>query len=271
MTRLSLVRSYVESRLPGALSPLLRSDREMLMTGIDGLDRLTGGIPKRGLTQICAPREVSSGRTTVLLSLMAEVTRAEEFCALVDAGDCFDPTSAEAAGVDLSRVLWVRCKRERGIKPLPPQPAQKARGPWTPLEQAFRAADIVVQNGGFGLIAVDLAAIEERWVRKTPLSTWFRFARVMERMPAALVFLMSYPAAQSCAALTLQLPPQPAQNRRGPGTPVSGSRGLWQGAGNVFHANFLSGVECEFEIGRARTRKPVKSVPGRFTANLVRA
>jgi recombination protein RecA len=239
MTRLSLVRSYVESRVPGALSTQLRSDPEMLMTGIDGLDRLTGGIPRRGLTQICAPREVSSGRTTVLLSLMAEVTRVEEFCALVDAGDCFDPASAEAAGVDLSRVLWVRCKKERGIKP---------------LEQAFRAADIVVQNGGFGLIAVDLAAIEERWVRKTPLSTWFRFARVMERMPATLLFLMSYPAAQSCAALTLQL---------------AGSRGCWQEGEEVFHANFLSGMECEFEIGRARTRKPVKSVPGRFTANSV--
>lgn len=253
MTRLSLIRSHVESRLPGALSPVLRSDPEMLLTGIEALDRLTGGIPKRGLTQICAPGEVSSGRTTVLLSLMAEVTRTEQFCALVDAGDCFDPASAEAAGVDLSRVLWVRCERRRGIKP---------------LEHAFRATDIVVQNGGFGLIAVDLATIEERWVRKTPLSTWFRFARVMERMPAALVFLMSSPAAQSCAALTLQL---------------SGSRGRWQGNENVFHANFLAGVECEFEIGRARrlgpfthkerarmgTLKPVQSASGRFTANSV--
>jgi recombination protein RecA len=211
----------------------------MIRTGIDGLDRLTGGIPRRGLTQICAPREVSSGRTTLLVSMMAEVTRAEEFCALVDAGDCFDPASAEAAGVDMSRVLWVRCERRRGIKP---------------LEQAFKAADIVVQNGGFGLIAVDLGNIEERWVRKAPLSTWFRFARVMEKMPAALAFLMSYPAAQSCAALTLQL---------------AGSKGRWQGNENVFHASFLSGVECEFEIGRARTSrpKPAQSVPGRFTAN----
>ncbi len=239
MTRLSLVRSLVETRLPGVLSPLLRSDPEMLLTGIPGLDHLTGGIPRRGLTQICAPKEVSSGRTALLVSMMAEVTRSEGFCALVDASDCFDPVSAEAAGVDMSRVLWVRCARARGIKP---------------LEQAFKAADIVVQNGGFGLIAVDLGNIDERWVRKTPLSTWFRFARVMEKMPAALVFLLSYPAAQSCAALTLQL---------------AGSRGRWQGAGEVFHANFLSGIECAFEIGRARTRKPVQSVPGRFTATPV--
>ena len=239
MTRLCLVRSYVESRLPGALSPLMRSEPEMIGTGIDGVDCLTGGIPRRGLTQICAPREVSSGRTTLLISMMAEITRAEEFCALVDAGDCFDPASAETAGVDMARVLWVRCERGRGIKP---------------LEQAFRAADIIVQNGGFGLIAVDLGTIEERWVRKAPLSTWFRFARVMEKMPAALVFLMSYPAAQSCAAVTLYL---------------AGSRGQWHGVEEISHANFLSGVECEFEIGRMRTRKPVQSVPGRFTANPV--
>ena len=268
MTSLCLIRSYVENRLPGALSPLLRAEPQMLRTGLDGLDRLTGGIPRRGLTQICAPKEVSSGRTTLLVSMMAEVTRAEEFCALVDASDCFDPASAEAAGVDLSRVLWVRC--------------QRARGGIRPLEQAFRAADIVVQNGGFGLIVVDLGNIEERWVRKAPLSTWFRFARVMEKMPAALVFLVSYPAAQSCAALTLQL---------------AGSRGRWRGDQKVFHANFLSGVECEFAIGRARNRpftpahpsrnergtdgarkeraqmgaplKPVQSVPGRFTAKPV--
>ncbi len=254
MTRLCLVRSYVESRLPGALSPQMRSEPETLATGIEGLDRLTGGIPRRGLTQICAPKEVSSGRTALLVSMMAEVTRSEGFCALVDASDCFDPASAEAAGVDMSRVLWVRCARARGIKPLTPQPAQKARAPGTPVEQAFRAADIIVQNGGFGLIVVDLGSIEERWVRKAPLSTWFRFARVMEKMPAALVFLLSSPAAQSCAALTLQL---------------AGSRGRWQGAGEVFHANFLSGIECAFEIGRARTRKPVQSVPGRFTATPV--
>ncbi|HET9837578.1 MAG TPA: hypothetical protein VFR84_05025 [Candidatus Angelobacter sp.] len=252
----------------------------MLQTGIAALDRLTGGIPRRGLTQICAPPQISSGRTTLLLSLMAQVTRAEEFCALVDASDCFDPASAGAAGVDMSRLLWVRCQRMRGIKP---------------LEQAFRAADIVVQNGGFGLIAVDLGNIDERWVRKTPLSTWFRFARVIEKMPAALVFLLSYPAAlpqhaqnrralpsqiaqkrRNPGALELGAPalPQHAQNRRALGAPaqscaaltlqLAGSRGRWQE-----NANLFSGVECEFAIGRARTRKPVQSAHGCFTANPV--
>ena len=126
----------------------------------------------------------------MLLSLMAAVTAREEFCALVDASDSFDPASAEAAGVNGARMLWVRCEHKSGIRP---------------MEQAFKAADIVVQNGGFGLITVDLGNIEERAVRKIPLSTWFRFARVVEKMPTALVFLLSHPAAQSCAAIDVAL------------------------------------------------------------------
>jgi RecA/RadA recombinase len=51
----------------------------------------------------------SSGRTSVMFALMAEVTRRQEVCALIDVTDSFDPASAEAAGVDLKRVLWVRC------------------------------------------------------------------------------------------------------------------------------------------------------------------
>jgi recombination protein RecA len=239
MSSVSIIRSQVESKLPGALSPYVPPEPEMLTTGIEALDCTIGGIPKRGLTQICAPSGVSTGRTTLLLSFLEKVTSREEFSALVDASDCFDPASAEAAGVDLSRLLWVRCESGRRMRP---------------LEQAFRAADIIVQNGGFGLIAVDLGNIEERLVRKVPLSTWFRFARVIERMPTALVFLLSYPAAQSCSALTLHLKVRETR---------------WQGSEKLSHAHFLSGLECEFEIGRSRMRKPVQSAPQRFTATSV--
>ncbi len=234
-----MIRSHVESRLPGALFPYMPPEPEMIATGIKSLDCTVGGIPKSGLAQICAPAGVSTGRTTLLLSVMQKVTRQEESCALVDASDCFDPASAEAAGVDMPRLLWVRCAGGKGMRP---------------LEQAFRAADIIAQNGGFGLIAVDLGNIEERLVRKVPLSTWFRFARVVERMPTALVFLLSHPAAQSCSALTLRCA-------------VKESR--WHGWEKVSHANFLSGLECELEIGRSRMRKPAQFVPLRFTATSV--
>ena len=73
------------------------------------------------------------------------------------------------------------------------------------VEQAFKAADILIQNGGFGVIALDLGNVDEKLIRKIPLTTWFRFARVMEALPTALVVLLTHSAAQSCAALTLNM------------------------------------------------------------------
>ncbi|MGB9121052.1 MAG: recombinase RecA, partial [Candidatus Angelobacter sp.] len=73
----------------------------MFPTGIAAIDRELGGIPKGALTQICAPAGITSGRTSMLVSLLAQVTGKEQVCALVDATDCFDPESAEANGVYL--------------------------------------------------------------------------------------------------------------------------------------------------------------------------
>jgi hypothetical protein len=237
MASLAVIRAQVESRLPGALTVYDRSEPEVFPSGIAALDHQIGGIPQGAITLIYGPQNISSGKTALLISLLAQVTRRGPFCALVDAGDCFDPKSAETAGVDLARLLWVRCAAKHRLKP---------------LEQAFKAADIIVQNGGFGLMAVDLSHIEEKLVRKVPLTTWFRFARVVEKMPAALVFLLSYPAAQSCAGLTLRLECADA---------------AWTGAEKVCHARFLSLLNCEVEIGRSRARKPVQSAAGpRFAA-----
>lgn len=79
----------------------------MVSSGIAKVDALTGGLPRGCLTEIYGPP--SSGRTGLVLAAIAESTRRGELCALVDAGDCFDPHSAVAAGVDLDRLLWIRC------------------------------------------------------------------------------------------------------------------------------------------------------------------
>ena len=85
----------------------IRPAPEMVSCGIPALDALTGGLPRGCLTEICGP--ASSGRTTVLLAALAAATRRGEFCAVVDASDALDPRSAAAVGVELSRLLWVRC------------------------------------------------------------------------------------------------------------------------------------------------------------------
>ena len=233
MSSVAVIRSQVERRIPGALTIYERSAPEVFPTGILAIDRETGGIPKGALTQICAPVGITSGRTSLLLSLLAQVTAKEQFCALVDATDCFDPESADAVGVCLSRLLWVRCI-DRGMKA---------------VEQAFKSADILIQNGGFGVIAIDLGNVDEKLIRKIPLTTWFRFARVMEALPTALVILLPYSAAQSCAALTLNL----------------AASAQWSGTDAVSHTRLISNVEFNVEIGRTRTKKPVQSASNNFT------
>lgn len=245
MSSPALIRSQVENRVPGALRPCQALERGVFQTGIAAVDRF--GIPKGSLTQICGAPETLSGRTTLLLSLMSELTRSEQFCALVDAGDCLDPGSAEAAGVALQRVLWVRCRRKDHNKD------HKKKSP-LPLEQAFKATDIVVQNGGFALIAVDLASISEKELRRVPLTTWFRFSRVVEKMDTALLFLTSYPAAQSCAGLTLHL---------------EGLEKCWSELARplqVSHAKLLESADFKLDVGYSRSKKPVQSVPSAFTS-----
>ncbi len=80
---------------------------ERVSTGIPQLDLLTGGLARGCLTEICGM--ASSGRTSVLLFALARATERGEVCALVDASDAFDPASAAAVGMDMSRLLWVRC------------------------------------------------------------------------------------------------------------------------------------------------------------------
>lgn len=165
MSSVAVIRSQVEHRIPGALTFYERQTPGVFPIGIPSIDREVGGIPKGALTQMCAPVGITSGRTSLLLSILAQVTSKEQFCALVDANGCFDPESAEVMGVCLSRLLWVRCI-ERGMKS---------------VEQAFKSADIPIQNGGFGVIAIDLGNVDERLIRKIPLTTWFRFARVIQK------------------------------------------------------------------------------------------
>jgi recombination protein RecA len=230
------IQAQVESRIPGALTIYARAEPETIPTGLPALDRQIRGIPLGALTEIFASPETSSGKTTLLLSLLAQATGREQFCALIDAGDCFDPQSAVAAGVCLSRLLWVRCGNGHRLKP---------------VEQAFKAADILTQNGGFGVIAVDVGNVDERMMRKVPLTTWFRFSRVVEKMPLALVFLTPLAVAQSCAALTLHLGCKEPR---------------WSGEGSVSHGRLLSTLEFDLEIGRTRARKPVQSVRPGFSA-----
>jgi len=206
-------RAQIEARIPSAFSTYRRPAQRAILTGIPAIDSGTGGVPISALTEI-----YGAGKTSVLLSLLAHASN-EHYCALVDATDTFDPVTAEAAGTDLSRLLWVRCGKTR----------QKLR----PLEQAFKVTDMLLQSSGFGLIVVDLSGIAEKVIRNIPLSTWFRFSRVVENQPAALVFVEQNPHATSCAGLVLKITAGPA----------------------IFSGKLLTNFNLKAEITRTREKK----------------
>jgi len=111
----------------------VRPAPEMLSSGIAAINALTGGWPRGCLTEICGP--ASSGRTTLLLAALAAATRRGEFCVLVDASDALDPRSAADAGVDLDRLLWVRCGEDA---------PKKSHKPGCPISRAPFAREVGV-------------------------------------------------------------------------------------------------------------------------------
>src|SRR6266481_9595300 len=108
-----LARLDALPKLAASITPAsrlnVRPAPEMVSSGIQALDALTGGLPRGCLTEICG--SASSGRTSILVAAVASATQRGEVCALVDAGDALNPASAAAAGVQMERLLWVRCKK----------------------------------------------------------------------------------------------------------------------------------------------------------------
>jgi len=185
-SKTSALRLQVESALTARVpSPFQHRDRPLVdavPAGISSVDISTGGFPRGSLTEIYGPP--CSGKTSLLISALASRTAASEVCALVDARDAFDPQSAEAAGVKLEQLLWVRCRN---------------------VDQALRSTDLLIQGGGFGLIALDLGDTPPNIVRYVPLQVWFRFRRAVESTPTILVLLEQESNAKTCASLVLEL------------------------------------------------------------------
>jgi recombination protein RecA len=102
------IESSLARRIPSALTPAPRLVRPVAATGIVALDALLkGGLPVGAVSEIMG--QECSGRTGLALAFLAQLTQQEKVCAWVDVSDSLHPESAAAAGVDLDRLLWVRC------------------------------------------------------------------------------------------------------------------------------------------------------------------
>jgi len=82
--------------------------------------------------------------------------------------------------------------------------------PWTRLDQALRATDLLLQAGGFAAIVLDLGDMEAEHAMRIPLATWFRFRQAADRTRCSLVVLGKTAYAQSGAEAVLEsMPFQP--------------------------------------------------------------
>src|SRR5580704_1054059 len=188
----------------------VRPSPEMVSSGISQLDALTGGFPRGCLTEICGT--ASSGRTSVLLLALARATQRGEVCALVDASDAFDPASAAAAGMEMSRLLWVRCMSlhdsYQGMPSGIPQVTRNKFGfsRWKPqLAQMLKVTDLLLQSNGFGMIGLDLGDVPVESARRIPLASWFRFRRAIEHTSTVLLVLEQQPIAGSCSSVVMKV------------------------------------------------------------------
>jgi hypothetical protein len=166
---------------------LTRKDRR-LSSGLPAVDdALGGGLVRGRINEITGGAGV--GKTSLAAAFLARATGRGEVAAWIDFAGAFDPLSMRAAGVDLARVLWV-C----------------AAGRQSRLEQQreknfLKAAELVLETSGFGLIVFDFGA------RTFPLmpSVALRMARRAERSSSAVLILAIRRICGTFAALTLSL------------------------------------------------------------------
>jgi recombination protein RecA len=188
-TPAALLREEIQSTLGSRCEAAFLTEKKLAG---ETLPSVVGEIPRGALTEIAGP--VTSGRTSLLYSLLAGVSNGQDFCALLDTQDAFDPESAAAAGVRLSQVLWVRCGGN--------------------VEHALKSADMLSQAGGFGLVAIDLGDVPAKVMRRIPLAAWFRLRQAVEDTRTALIVVEEQMYLHSCSALKIEL---------------SRSRALWRG------------------------------------------
>ena len=370
MTSAALRQSIENTLAKRVASPLTtreRAEPERVACGIAAVDRLLqGGVPAGVISEVVGPE--CSGRTSLALAYVAAVMARGNVCAWIDVSDTLDPESAAANGVDLSRMLWVRCgkpadaggvaaataadkpamlmaaspetprhtgggsrhpraegrdmpqavaalmqshggmyekqlRRERkkigtpgapnrpltyrsddreeqvnsdrlpsrrgenaaggyaprcagplprriarmpqapGLLAVPtpaPAAAVQAQGygkarhdPWQALDQALRTADLLLQNGGFSAVVLDLGSTPAEFAWRIPLATWFRFRSACERTRVSLVLLTQHACARSSAELVVRM-----------------ERGDMQAEGRL-----MSGIRFQAEVERARSAR----------------
>ena len=138
-------------------------------TGVDFFDQaIGGGLPKGAITELISP-QTSAGSALLIHSLLLAAHRHRFFLALVDGKDSFDPCAfGEKNNSSLQNLLWVRCGKAL---------------------EAVKAADLLLRDGNFPLVIVDLVFNAQKETRHVPPTSWYRLQRLVEAIPTACLVL----------------------------------------------------------------------------------
>jgi hypothetical protein len=156
------LRQLLAERFPQTFAPA--ADR--LATGLSAIDKtIGGGLPKNAITELSSPNP-SAGSALLVYALLQNAHRAGYFLALVDGRDSFDPQSMGQA--QLRNLLWLRCGK---------------------AFEAVQAADLLLRDGNFPLVVLDLVLNAPEELRKIPQTNWYRLQRLVEAAPVAFLVL----------------------------------------------------------------------------------
>lgn len=186
-----------------------------LSSGLAPLDDLIdGGIPRGRISEITG--RAGSGKTSLAASFATSATRRGEVAAWLDGSGSFDPESMAAAGVELRRMLWASMTTASRI---PRATFIHAAGPLARRQSAIvKAAELVLEAGGFGLVVIDFGEAARALTHASAL----RIARAAERSGAAVIALAPWRMCGTFAALSLAAARADASfSRLAPGSPVT--------------------------------------------------
>lgn len=156
------LRNLLANRFPRPPMPV----GTRLVTGLASFDQpIGGGLPKGAITELISPSK-SAGSASFVHALIHGAYRDQYFVALIDGRDSFDPCAL--ANSILPQLLWVRC---------------------TNALEAVKAADLLLRDGNFPLVIVDLILNSAEELRKIPQTTWYRLQRLVESVPTACLVL----------------------------------------------------------------------------------
>jgi hypothetical protein len=140
-----------------------------LATSLAVFDQIVGGgLPKGAITELINSRN-GAGSASLVHAFIYGAYRDNYFVALIDGRDSFDPCALPNS--ILHQLLWVRC---------------------TKAVEAVKAADLLLRDGNFPLVIVDLILNSPEELRKIPQTTWYRLQRLIESVPTACLVLTRY-------------------------------------------------------------------------------